>query len=848
MKESATYSQEIKHVNRALPTEGHSPMYNMHKYFARKQEDVISEYIGTYSQKGEVILDPFCGSGVMFSESLKLGRRAIAIDVNPVSTFITRNSITYVDTNEIGQEFENIKQKIKEIIDSLYQTRCRKCDSVIPAICFTWNDGVLIDVRYECPTHGRNISTVDEYDKELLNKVESEIFKNYMNGRGEDKLYFPTNKLYYSDGRPFKEKQHFESVDELFTKRNLLALSILLKDIEKIENAKLRNAFRFAFSSMTHLASRMCLVRPSRPYSSAWTQQSYWFAKHNMESNVWGLFESAINGRQGLVKAKNDIPNSVRNLRIADKEKYIENNRIDGIVLNKSALDTLKNIKENSIDYVITDPPYAGSIQYGELLFMWGNWLRLFDDLDTMFQNEIIVNDKRNKGEEEYFGTLYAVFREVFRVLKPGKYCHITFHNPELKYRNMLFKALVMSGFEFEKIIYQPPPRASFKSLRQPFGSLEGDYFFRFKKGRIEEETKSLASKSTDRARVESLIVSIAEEIIAERGEPTPYTFIQNSIDPILYEELKKYGLVLDYTPDTVEKTLKKYIGTTFQVVDVTTNISDEEEKKQQKLLERRWWFVDPSKHRLDIPLNKRVEEAIVNLLRKQITVTFTEVLTEVYTRFQNSLTPDEQSITEILKENAITYAEGKWKIKSFVGTVSAMHEKICYYLADLGIKSGYDVEIASDEYWKLFNRKRLDQLLKLTPLDIKDAWTKDRVSKIDVIWHKSSDIFAEFEVEHSTQIVDAIIRGANIKSENVVRVIAVPSEREYLVSRKFKEPGIKTIMKEADWSIVTYKNIESVYNEYESKRKMDSNELLKYLRKPIDKEEDLQRRQKKLF
>jgi hypothetical protein len=61
----------------------------------------------------------------------------------------------------------------------------------------------------------------------------------------------------------------------------------------------------------------------------------------------------------------------------------------------------------------------------------------------------------------------------------------------------------------------------------------------------------------------------VAEKIIAERGEPTHYTFIQNSIDPILYEELRKYGLVMDFQPESVKKILNKNVGKIFELVDM---------------------------------------------------------------------------------------------------------------------------------------------------------------------------------------------------------------------------------------------------------------------------------------
>ena len=115
------------HINRALPTTGHTPMYVMHKFFARKQEDVISEYIKVYTEEGETILDPFCGSGVMIAEALKLDRRAIGIDINPVSIFVTRNTIKYLDTTDIKKEFDSIRNDIGDEI----KTRSVDLDSII---------------------------------------------------------------------------------------------------------------------------------------------------------------------------------------------------------------------------------------------------------------------------------------------------------------------------------------------------------------------------------------------------------------------------------------------------------------------------------------------------------------------------------------------------------------------------------------------------------------------------------------------------------------------------------------------------------------------------------------------
>ena len=67
-------SKTIKHLNRQIPPEAHTAMYNFHKYWSRKTWNVVGKFIENYSKENEVVFDPFGGSGVTALEALKIGR------------------------------------------------------------------------------------------------------------------------------------------------------------------------------------------------------------------------------------------------------------------------------------------------------------------------------------------------------------------------------------------------------------------------------------------------------------------------------------------------------------------------------------------------------------------------------------------------------------------------------------------------------------------------------------------------------------------------------------------------------------------------------------------------------
>lgn len=87
--------------------------FGVHGYFTKQAYSVVQAYIKNFTKPGDVVLDPFGGSGVTIIEALMLGRKGVHIDINPLSVFIVRNLIQPVQHERILDAFENIKSEFE---------------------------------------------------------------------------------------------------------------------------------------------------------------------------------------------------------------------------------------------------------------------------------------------------------------------------------------------------------------------------------------------------------------------------------------------------------------------------------------------------------------------------------------------------------------------------------------------------------------------------------------------------------------------------------------------------------------------------------------------------------------
>ena len=108
-----------------------------------------------------------------------------------------------------------------------------------------------------------------------------------------------------------------------------------------------------------------------------------------------------------------------------------------------TASATQINLPDKCVDYIFTDPPFGGNIIYSELNFLWEAWFGVF----TNQTSEAIISKTQGKGLEAYQNLMKKAFGEYFRILKPGCWMTVEFHNAQNAVWAAIQRALESAGF-----------------------------------------------------------------------------------------------------------------------------------------------------------------------------------------------------------------------------------------------------------------------------------------------------------------------------------------------------------------------------------------------------------------
>ncbi|MGD0871311.1 MAG: DNA methyltransferase [Bryobacteraceae bacterium] len=112
-------------------------------------------------------------------------------------------------------------------------------------------------------------------------------------------------------------------------------------------------------------------------------------------------------------------------------------------MLNCGSTTKLAAMPSNSADYVFVDPPFGNNLHYSELNFLWESWLKLMTNRTL----EAVMDVELDRSLLDYQKLMTSSFREIYRVLKPGRWMTVEFHNSRNSVWNAIQLAMGEAGF-----------------------------------------------------------------------------------------------------------------------------------------------------------------------------------------------------------------------------------------------------------------------------------------------------------------------------------------------------------------------------------------------------------------
>jgi adenine-specific DNA methylase len=295
---------------------------------------------------------------------------------------------------------------------------------------------------------------------------------------------------------------------QLFNDRQLLHLGLLAREIKKLSKDK-RRAIGLAFSN--HLTTNCMLTS----YAAGWRRLTPLFSirafRHvprPIELNPWlegtgrGTFPNAIrqvSRASAFAKAPKE---PVRRGGFRDVEAVMPTTAPK--VFSGNARE-LFDVESNSVDMVLTDPPYFDNITYSELSDFFQPWLENMGLVPKAAKRRALVNRalraRRNNEEsvEEFATYLGEAFGEVHRVLKPKGLLAFTFRHSTAEGWLAMAKALARSKLKPVQVL--PMPGEAGTGLHIHDGTSLWDAVLIFRKFPTTRPTDSLGELQATAAR-----------------------------------------------------------------------------------------------------------------------------------------------------------------------------------------------------------------------------------------------------------------------------------------------------------------------------------------------------------
>ncbi|MGG4553040.1 restriction endonuclease [Paenibacillus humicus] len=510
-------------------------------FVGRKDRRTARAIIRNLSNINDTIADPMSGSGIFAYAGLDEGRKVLMNEWEPFAYRLSTAPFRSIPSEqEIDAALERLDAAVGIEMRRIYRTICTCGREHV-------FDGLFYDrdpEEYYKPTshermgnNGENVIFRGKY--KCVCGVKQKCFDDsdmaHLLALRNETVVFPDIPLIENSRINFTAP-HFVSYKSLFPHRSQLALEKLHNAIQGEQSIIIRETFIDAFLSILHLA-KYCDYRSK-------SQDPHCPPVTLKENNIYHRFIENVKKRNNYLRMQ-----PFHNL---------QTNLVESCQDFRDFLDTLTN---DSVQLLITDPPYGDSVQYFELAQRFQPYMgySLSTDRERL-EKEIVVSNARirtdKRDRDQFLLDIEKIFKNSYQKIKDHGYLVLYFRPEQTHWVSDLNRLKVFGrkhGFEPLITIDVAQNDPSMRVLASTAWTFAKDVCFVFLK--LRQNERRWYENDVD---VDELVYVSARQASGERGQP----FTKQSFNSNLLQLLRQHNLIRLSSPQyaqNIENTLLRF-------------------------------------------------------------------------------------------------------------------------------------------------------------------------------------------------------------------------------------------------------------------------------------------------
>ncbi len=681
-----------------IPDRDPPAYYPLRGHLRRTPAGVAAQYLAALTAPGDLVVDPFAGTSTIARVAASMGRRVIAVESNPLWSWLTRTMANLPAAAEINAALARLGDALKDDvplrmhINRMYATVCAACHEPTPADYFLHvREAGPVQRHYTCAACGETRD--DPATEDDLHRAAA----------------FDAHGLHYhiAFARVVPaENQHADRIRkmlDLYTPRNLDALVTLTTKIDALFRQPLERDILLLL--LLHVLDRgtSFYVHPAPDAPAQLTVH-----KQFVEFNLWREMEAAARA------LGESAPDPIAGLVDTTAEALSAPSAFVG---RGSAKALLRTVPEQSAALVLTAPPVR-RLAIWTLSYFWAAWI-----LGRPAAEPLVAALDPHKTEPQwerrwYFDMMVGAMDAVAKLLRLDAHAVFLFGETGHDAIESLLLAAAGARLNLEAFVFQP--RLG-DAPRREFDAIAGDYRIDFVRRKVAPLQILAEPQLAEKIRTAAL--AAGREVLTRRGEPLAYSWVHHAALVRAFRE----GYLAQLMSANTKLPPPRFVS--FAMREGLTegyahDLDHFQAPDQFVWLRHIPQESDDGPPRVEPPLLDRVDDAVCEILATHRSMAVEELQDRMYEAFHGDLTP-EAGLIELCAEAYADRDDGTWHWRSqdlarekahALALLERLGERLEYRIgrsvAAFDVVWERDGEMAHGFVWR--DRARLDELRQM--------------------------------------------------------------------------------------------------------------------------------------